>query len=98
MIQVNHISFKYAGSKHLVFDDFSLTLEENRIYGLLGKNGTGKSTLLYLISGLLRPSCGSVCCDGIATNRTALLTLQMVGRGWGVWTVEMPRGSRYIYA
>ena len=68
MINVQNISFKYAGSKHLVFDDFSLKLEENRIYGLLGKNGTGKSTLLYLLSGLLRPSCGTVCCDGIATK------------------------------
>ena len=71
MIEVKNISFKYAGSKHLVFDDFSLKLEEDRIYGLLGKNGTGKSTLLYLLSGLLRPSCGTVCCDSVATkNRT----------------------------
>jgi ABC-2 type transport system ATP-binding protein len=69
MIEVNHISFKYAGSKKLVFCDFSLQLEENRIYGLLGKNGTGKSTLLYLLSGLLRPTQGTVCCDGIATCR-----------------------------
>ncbi len=68
MIEVKNISFKYAGSKHLVFDDFSLKLEEDRIYGLLGKNGTGKSTLLYLLSGLLRPACGSVCCDGVATK------------------------------
>ncbi len=44
MISVNNINFKYAGQKRLVFDNFSLTLEENRIYGLLGKNGTGKST------------------------------------------------------
>ena len=44
MIEVKNISFKYAGSKHLVFDDFSLKLEEDRIYGLLGKNGTGKSS------------------------------------------------------
>ena len=69
MIEVKNISFKYAGSKHLVFDDFSLKLEEDRIYGLLGKNGTGKSTLLYLLSGLLRPACGSVCCDGVAAIR-----------------------------
>ena len=69
MIEVKNISFKYAGSKHLVFDDFSLRLEEDRIYGLLGKNGTGKSTLLYLLSGLLRPSLGTVCCDAIATNK-----------------------------
>lgn len=76
MIEVNHISFKYAGSKHLVFDDFSLTLEENRIYGLLGKNGTGKSTLLYLISGLLRPQHGTVCCDSVATIKRCPETLR----------------------
>ena len=67
MIDVKNISFKYAGQQALVFDDFSLQLEQNRIYGLLGKNGTGKSTLLYLIAGLLRPAAGTVCCDGTAT-------------------------------
>ena len=65
MIDIKNISFKYAGQKDLVFDDFSLSLEANRIYGLLGKNGTGKSTLLYLISGLLRPSKGTVMVDGM---------------------------------
>ena len=68
MIEVNNISFKYAGQKDLVFDDFSLTLEQNNIYGLLGKNGTGKSTLLYLVSGLLRPGKGSVTFEGIETR------------------------------
>ena len=53
MIDVKDISFKYAGQRRLVFDHFSLQLEDNRIYGLLGKNGMGKSTLLYLIAGLL---------------------------------------------
>lgn len=69
MIDVKNISFKYKGQKALVFDGFSLQLEENRIYGLLGKNGTGKSTLLYLLAGLLRPTQGSVCCDSIATYK-----------------------------
>ena len=69
MIDVQNISFKYKGQKALVFDEFSLRLEENRIYGLLGKNGTGKSTLLYLLSGLLRPISGSVCCDSVATYK-----------------------------
>ena len=68
MIEVKNISFKYAGQKNLVFDDFSLTLEQDNIYGLLGKNGTGKSTLLYLISGLLRPKTGTVCFDGVETR------------------------------
>ncbi len=68
MIEVKNISFKYAGQKDLVFDDFSLTLKQDNIYGLLGKNGTGKSTLLYLISGLLRPRKGEVIFDGIETR------------------------------
>ena len=67
MISVQNISFHYKGLRALVFDGFSLQLEENRIYGLLGKNGTGKSTLLYLLSGLLRPTKGCVYCDGIVT-------------------------------
>ncbi len=68
MIEVSNISFNYAGQKDLVFDDFSLTLKQDNIYGLLGKNGTGKSTLLYLISGLLRPKKGSVRFDGVETR------------------------------
>ena len=78
MIEVQHISFNYAGQKAQVFDDFSLTLEENNIYGLLGKNGTGKSTLLYLIAGLLRPKKGTVSCDGIATCKRQPETLQEI--------------------
>jgi len=72
MIEVSNMSFSYPGQKERVFEGFSLRLEENKIYGLLGKNGTGKSTLLYLIAGLLRPTAGSVCVDSIdAAKRRA---------------------------
>ena len=78
MIEVKNISFKYAGQKDLVFDDFSLELKQDNIYGLLGKNGTGKSTLLYLISGLLRPKAGSVRFDGVETKLRKPETLQEI--------------------
>ena len=78
MINVNNISFKYAGQSNLVFDDFSLKLEANNIYGLLGKNGTGKSTLLYLISGLLRAKKGTVSFDGIETKKRRPETLSEI--------------------
>ena len=68
MIDIQNINFKYAGSKEQIFSDFSLQLNENNIYGLLGKNGTGKSTLLYLISGLLHPQGGTVTVDGYASR------------------------------
>jgi len=60
MLEVENVKFSYAGKDHPVFDDISLSLSEGRIYGLLGKNGMGKSTLLYLMSGLLRPQEGRV--------------------------------------
>ena len=78
MIEVKDISYKYPGQKGLVFCDFSLTLEQNKIYGLLGMNGTGKSTLLYLISGLLRAKKGSVRFDGIETCKRKVDTLSEI--------------------
>ena len=78
MIEVSNISFNYAGQKAQVFEDFSLRLEANNIYGLLGKNGTGKSTLLYLVSGLLRPKKGAVRFDGVETCKRLPETLQEI--------------------
>ena len=69
MIEVKNLVFSYPGNKKKVFDGLNLTLNENRIYGLLGKNGMGKSTLLYLISGLLRPKSGEVSIDGMETKK-----------------------------
>ena len=69
MIDIQHLHFRYAGQKEPVFSDFTLQLADNRIYGLLGKNGMGKSTLLYLIAGLLRPTAGTISCGGITPHR-----------------------------
>ena len=70
MIQVNKISYNYPAKwknystkDNSIFWNFSLTLEENKIYGLLGKNGVGKSTLLHLLAGLNRPNRGKVLID-----------------------------------
>lgn len=64
MIEIKELSFAYPGSKHRVFSGLSLTLEGGKIYGLLGKNGEGKSTLLYLMAGLMRAWGGSITVDG----------------------------------
>lgn len=69
MIQIENLHYTYAGSRKSVFRDFNLRLENNRIYGLLGKNGTGKSTLLYLICGLLRQKQGLIAIDGIDSRK-----------------------------
>lgn len=60
MITVNDMSFRYRGRRKPVLDKISFDLKPNNICGLLGKNGVGKSTLLYLLSGMLQPDSGSV--------------------------------------
>ncbi len=59
MIRIENLSFGYRQRPEL-FRDFSLDLQPGHIHGLLGRNGTGKSTLLKLICGLLRPRGGVI--------------------------------------
>jgi ABC-2 type transport system ATP-binding protein len=58
MIDIQNLHFAYKKKK--VFTGLNLSLEPGHIYGLLGKNGTGKSTLLRNIAGLLFPDQGIV--------------------------------------
>jgi ABC-2 type transport system ATP-binding protein len=53
----------------------SLEIQPGKVYGLLGKNGVGKSTLLYLMAGLLTPMKGVVTMDGTDVRRRLPSTL-----------------------
>ena len=66
MLEISNITFGYKKGMN-VLENFSLSYNEPGIYGLLGKNGTGKSTLLYLMVGLLRAQHGTVTYNGIST-------------------------------
>ena len=76
MIQLQNISFQYAGAVVPVFEQFSLNLQPGRIYGLLGPNGSGKSTLLYIVMGLLHVQEGRVEVDGRDASRRERRLLQ----------------------
>lgn len=76
MIEVKNLSFSYGRRKAKVLDDFSLTLDKGSVYGLLAKNGTGKSTLLYLMAGLLHPQKGNVLYKGVDVKKRYPYTLQ----------------------
>lgn len=78
MIEVKNLTFNYPGTKYKVFDHLSLTLDHSGIYGLLGKNGMGKSTLLYLLAGLLRPAKGEVLVDGYEAKKRQPAMLQEI--------------------
>ncbi|HBH20481.1 MAG TPA: ABC transporter ATP-binding protein [Rikenellaceae bacterium] len=62
MIQINDIEFSYGANR--ILDHISLKLSEGHIYGLLGENGVGKTTLLTLLCGLKAPQTGIITADG----------------------------------
>ncbi|MFI3297419.1 MAG: ABC transporter ATP-binding protein [bacterium] len=72
MIEINDFTYSYTKRSATIFKNFNLKFQEGHIYGLLGKNGEGKSTLLYNIMGALRPRAGSITFKGLVTqNRYA---------------------------
>ncbi len=84
MIEITNISFSYPIDIKLkkqrpkVFDKFFLNFKENNIYGLLGKNGMGKSSLLYLINGLNDTQSGSIYIDGDMVTHRNPVTLSKI--------------------
>lgn len=68
-LNVKNITFKYRRRKPNVLDDFNIDISTGGIVGILGPNGVGKSTLLYLIAGLLTPKSGEVIFCGVNTRK-----------------------------
>ncbi len=61
-IKITHLSKKIK--KAVILDDVNMELESGRIYGLKGKNGSGKTMLMRAICGLITPTSGTVEIDG----------------------------------
>ena len=66
MIEIRNLNFSYK--KTPVFTNINLSFPQGSIYGLLGENGVGKTTLLKLICGLLRPTEGTCSVDGLTSQ------------------------------
>jgi len=62
LIEIKNLN-KYYGEKHIL-KDINLTIEKGKIIGLLGKNGTGKTTLIKIINDLLTKTNGTVLVQG----------------------------------
>jgi len=63
MINIHQLSFSYR-KKQPLFNKLDITLEPGYIYGLLGRNGAGKTSLLRLMSGLLFAQSGTCRVNG----------------------------------
>jgi len=77
VIDVNHLN-KSFGAKHVV-KDFSLQVRRGEIYGFLGPNGSGKTTSIRMLCGLLKPDSGSGSCLGHDVVRDTAAIKREVG-------------------
>lgn len=67
MIETNNLTFQYNNREQVLsFPDLTLNKDENLL--ILGKSGVGKTTLLHLLAGLLKPASGSVTIDKVALS------------------------------
>jgi cobalt/nickel transport system ATP-binding protein len=81
LIELRNITFAYPGATRPVFQDFNYQLLPGKHIGLIGPNGCGKTTLLHLIIGLLRPQAGSIAIFGqeVMTEKDFVDVRQKVG-------------------
>ena len=62
VLKLENISFAY--DKKPIFKDLNLEFEKGKVYAIIGRSGTGKTTLLSVLSGLAAPTTGKVYYDG----------------------------------
>ena len=72
-IYLDHVSYVYSRGtpyEQVALDDVSLGIREGCITGIIGHTGSGKSTMMQLLNGLIKPNAGRVLIDGYDINST----------------------------
>ena len=64
-IELKNLSFSYLNNENKILDNVNFEFNKNECVCILGKNGSGKSTFLNLIAGLIKPSLGKIIVDDV---------------------------------
>lgn len=83
MIELKNVGYTYednASGRVEAVKDVSVKIEDGEFWGIIGHTGSGKSTLTELMSGLLKPTEGSVIVDGIDVKNTKNTVRELKGK------------------
>lgn len=75
-IAFNNVSFSYTNSDHLVLDNISFEVKEREYVAIVGRTGCGKSTIMKLILGFIKPNSGNITFDSYDINELDLPSLR----------------------
>ena len=78
MIKIEQITKTYNGTVRAV-DNLSLTVNDGEIVGFIGPNGAGKTTTLKMMTGILKPDCGTVLINEFDMQKEPLKAKQVIG-------------------
>ena len=79
ILEVKHLNYTYSAGtpfEHQALDDVSFAVERGEFIGIIGHTGSGKSTLMQQLNGLLKPTSGEVLLDGVDIWSDKKLTRQ----------------------
>jgi ATP-binding cassette subfamily B protein len=77
-LHLQSVSFRYNRNQKWILKDLNLTIKKGDRIGLIGTTGSGKSTLVDIIMGLLQPESGDVSVDGVKLNDLNLRNWQNI--------------------
>ena len=63
LLEIKKLGISFGGLRAV--DDFSMTIEKGELYGLIGPNGAGKTTVFNMLTGVYKPTDGSIILDGV---------------------------------
>ncbi len=86
-INLNSVSFSYGANSPLVLDDVNLLIRKGERLGIVGSTGSGKSTLMDLIMGLLEPSAGNLQIDDVILGES----------NRGLWQKQIAHVPQHIF-
>ena len=78
-IRLEHITYKYPNTEKYIFKDAAMEIPRGRSVGIIGTSGAGKSTIVDVLLGLLRPEEGRVLADGRDINENYPSWLHQIG-------------------
>lgn len=78
MIQLKNVTKTYNNTVRAV-DNLNLTVNNGEIVGFIGPNGAGKTTTLKMMTGILKPDCGSILINDYDIQKDALKAKQIIG-------------------